>query len=146
MDLMDEEQHAADVIRARARKHAADALERADMTLAEPRPFAATLHEAQERAEREREEEQRWQRRAAPRAPAPTPAPPPVPTADDDLVRTDELVTILREVIDRERKDTDARIAAALAEANARISRVEARLAQSEGRLASVESKGAKRK
>lgn len=144
MDLMDEEQHAADVIRARAREHAADALERADMTLAEPRPFAAALHEAQERAEREREEEQRWQRRAAPRAPTPAPAPPPAPTADDDAkpVSMSVFVRVIQNLIGEER-DRAVREQQPLLE---RMARLEARLAQSEGRLAAVESKGAKRK
>lgn len=124
------------------RARAQEALDAADATLSAPRPFAAALHEAQERAEREREEEQRWQRRAAPRAPAPTPAPPPAPSADDEApVPMGVFVKVIQNLIEEERERA-AREQQPLLE---RMARLEARLAQSEGRLAAVESRKSKK-
>lgn len=140
-DDLEPEVDAVDPVLARAM----ETIERADMTLAEPRPGRDGAAEY-ERILAERAEPI-VKKRAQPEAiirktrtqPAAAAAPP------DDLVRVDELVTILREVIDRERKDADARIAAALAEANVRISRTEARLAAIEGRVAGVESRKGKK-
>lgn len=148
---------------------AAEAIERADATLAEPRPFAAALREAQERAAIEREEEEKWQRRAKPAAAQESP-PAPSSSFEDNLIaavgrvfgaarrKTDERIAELEKRIaappsfdgdsfgDKVVEAVKGYVERQNAPLRARIAALESRLAQSEGRLAGVESKASKRK
>jgi hypothetical protein len=131
------------------RARAQEVLDRVDELLSAPRTGREGAA-AWEGLMRERNgDPSRIEKRAAPEAmirktrvePAPEPTSP-----AGDFVTMDMFSRVLRGVIEAERRDSAARIAAALADANVRIAQTEARLALTEGRLAGVEAKGAKRK
>ncbi|MGJ0394949.1 MAG: hypothetical protein ACR65U_01790 [Methylocystis sp.] len=126
------------------RTRAMETIERVDGLLSEPRPFAEGAAEFEKLA---RERAEPFVQKRAPAAivrKTRTPAPEPLAPAGDS-VTTETLMLVLRGVIEREREATNARVATALAEANARVASAEARLASVEARLAGIESRKSKK-